>query len=394
MIELYEGQKIAIEKLGSGSVLWGGVGTGKSLTSLAYYYIKECNNMKNPKPLVIITTARKRDTFEWDKECAKMYIDKSQYTVDSWNNIGKYLDRENNFFIFDEQRLVSFKKWAKTFIKITKKNRWILLTATPADCWMDYLSIFIANGFYKTKYQFEQEHVLYSRFSKYPQITGYRGIRKLEAYRDKILVPMTVEKETVPHSIEVMCEYNTNRYLQVVRTRWDPFKNEPIQDAGALCYVLRKVVNSDSRRLEQVMQILMKHGKAIIFYNYDYELYMLRELDWPHSEWNGHLHEPIPSTGHWAYFVQYAAGAEGWNCVETDTIIFFSRNYSYKTMFQAAGRIDRLNTAYHDLYYYYLITNSKIDIAIGKALKQKKTFNDSAFVGKFYIRKPPPKNLA
>ena len=49
-------------------------------------------------------------------------------------------------------------------------------------------------------------------------------------------------------------------------------------------------------------------------------------------------------------------------------------------MAQAAGRIDRLNSPYRDLYYYHLKSRSGIDIAISKALGQKKQFNERKFV--------------
>ena len=49
-------------------------------------------------------------------------------------------------------------------------------------------------------------------------------------------------------------------------------------------------------------------------------------------------------------------------------------------MHQSAGRIDRLNTPFTDLYYYHLKTRSGIDLAIAKALKEKRKFNESSFI--------------
>lgn len=399
-VKLFPHQEEALGKLKSGSILWGGVGSGKSITGIAYYYICECSNMMAPKDLYIITTARKRDTHEWDGELARFGlstdISKSykgvKVTVDSWNNIEKYVNTRDCFFLFDEQRVVGYGAWVKAFLKITKVNHWILLSATPGDCWMDYLPVFIANGFYRNKTEFQREHVKYNRYNtKYPQITGYFNEKVLNKHRDEILVGMSFERHTEHHQVYLNCEWDREAYDNVMRTRINPYTREPIQQAGELCYTLRHIVNSDPNRFEELGKLIYEHPKAIIFYNYDYELELLRAFipklgfastKWKFSEWNGHHHEPLPDGPRWVYLVQYAAGAEGWNCIETDTVIFFSQSYSYKAMVQAAGRIDRINTAYHDLYYYYLTSNSKIDLAMKRALRNKRNFNESAFVGR------------
>lgn len=396
MVKLYEHQEAALAKLHNGSILWGGVGSGKSLTGLAYFYIRECQNMTKPKPLFIITTARKRDTGEWEGECARFGLScdisksykKTPVIIDSWNNIRKYVSNTGCFFLFDEQRVIGYGAWTKAFLKITKSNHWILLSATPGDCWMDYLPVFMANGYYKTKSEFISMHVLYNRFNtRYPQIRGYMNEKLLRKHRDDILVGMTYEKKTESHSQHIPVLYDKESYDTVMRRRWNPFEKKPIRDAAELCYVLRHVVNASPERLDEVEWLLRKHGSAIIFYNYNYELDLLRkrleEIEWPFAEWNGHKHQPVPTGLRWAYLVQYTAGAEGWNCITTDTMIFYSQSYSYKTMIQAAGRIDRINTGFHDLYYYYLTSGSKIDLAMQRSLKNKRNFNESAFAGKF-----------
>ena len=398
-VRLFEHQEDALKKLKTGSILWGGVGSGKSITGIAYYFYRECDNMRNPKDLYIITTARKRDTHEWEGELARFGLSTDiskcykgvRVVIDSWNNIAKYVDICGAFFLFDEQRVVGYGKWTKSFLKIAKRNPWILLSATPGDCWMDYLPVFIANGFYRNKSEFQRDHVRYNRYNtKYPQITGYMNEKILRKHRDDILVGMNFERSTEPHHIYVTCEWNRQMYDSVMRNRFNPYTKEPIQQAGELCYVLRRIVNTDPRRYEQLKELLYSHPKAIVFYNYDYEIELLREfvpkigvlsVKWKFAEWNGHKHEPLPTGSRWVYAVQYTAGAEGWNCVETDTVIFLSQSYSYKAMVQAAGRIDRLNTGYHDLYYYYMTSNSKIDLAMRRALKNKKNFNESAFAG-------------
>lgn len=398
-VKLFPHQKEALERLKTGSILWGGVGSGKSITGIAYYY------QKYPlakTPLYIITTARKRDTGEWVGELARFGLSPDisrsyrgcRVVIDSWNNIAKYTDISGAFFLFDEQRVVGYGKWTKSFLKITKRNDWILLSATPGDCWMDYLPVFIANGFYRNKTEFQRDHVKFNRYNtKYPQIMGYMNEKILRKHRDDILVGMNFDRHTEPHHIYITCEWNKTEYDAVMKTRLNPYTNEPIQQAGELCFVLRRIVNTDSHRFERLEEILYSHPKAIIFYNYDYELEQLRTFvpklgmgvsEWKFAEWNGHKHEPLPTGGRWVYAVQYTAGAEGWNCIETDTIIFLSQSYSYKAMVQAAGRIDRINTAYHDLYYYYLTTNSKIDLALRRALKSKKNFNESAFAGRAF----------
>ena len=403
-MELRDYQLEAIGKMKNGCILNGGVGSGKSLTSLSYYYLqnggsieflsgKDYSSMPNPpKDLYIITTARKRDTFEWEGELSHFLLsthdDLNKYDnkviVDSWNNIQKYKDVEDAFFIFDEQRVVGSGAWVKAFLKITKKNQWILLSATPGDTWSDYIPVFIANGFYKNKTEFMREHAVFSRFSKYPKIEKYIGTGKLIRQRREILVDMKFERETVQHHYDIYVEYDNKLYKDVMKRRWDIWNDEPITNASGLCYALRKIVNSHESRSTKLLELFETHQKMIVFYNFDYELEILKSLYFGEgviiAEWNGHKHEPTPTGNRWVYLVQYTAGAEGWNCITTDTIVFYSLNYSYKIMHQSAGRIDRLNTPYKDLHYYYLKSRSGIDLAIERALNDKRKFNESSFI--------------
>lgn len=382
-IPLYPHQREAVGKMKNGCILCGGVGTGKSRTALYYYWDRVLERKLSGPSLYIITTARKRDTHDWEEEAEPFGL---KFTVDSWNNVAKYVDVENAFFIFDEQRVVGYGKWSKSFIAIAKHNRWILLTATPGDSWLDYMPVFVANGFYRNKTDFIAQHVVYSRYyTKYPKIDRYVNTGRLLRERNDILVNMSFQKKTVPHDEVMWAPFNKDTMKRVMMSRWDIYKDEPIRDASGLCYVLRRIANSDPARVMMTKGLLLQHPKAIIFYNFNYELELLRqmteELGYACAEWNGHKHEPIPQTAKWAYLVQYTAGAEGWNCTETDTMIFFSQNYSYKIMTQAAGRIDRLNTPYTDLYYFHLCSRSGIDLAIRKAIREKRTFNESLFAG-------------
>lgn len=402
-MKLRDYQIDAVKNMKNGCILNGGVGSGKSLTSLSYYYLKNSGDEKflkggkyvpmsdPPKDLYIITTARKRDTLEWEGELAPFLLsvhdDKNIYSnkvvIDSWNNIQKYKDVKNSFFIFDEQRVVGSGAWVKAFLKIAKFNEWILLSATPGDTWMDYIPVFLANGFYKNKTEFIREHVVYSRFCKFPKVDRYINTGRLLRFRREILIDMDFKRETVQHHEDIYVKYDVKMYKDIMKRRWDIWKDEPITNASGLCYALRKVVNTHQSRLDALLDIFSRHNKIIVFYNFDYELEILKDIyygrDVKVAEWNGHKHEPIPKSKKWVYLVQYTAGAEGWNCIETDTIVFFSQNYSYKIMHQSAGRIDRLNTPYKDLYYYHLKTHSGIDLAISRAIKSKKKFNERAF---------------
>lgn len=400
-MELRDYQIDALERMHNGCILCGGYGSGKSRTAIAYYFMQnggdiynECSKMVKPKNLVIITTAKKRDTHEWEGELSmfllspdkKLNYYSNDVCIDSWNNIRKYADVENAFFIFDEQRVVGYGTWAKTFIRIAKSNDWILLSATPGDTWSDYIPVFIANGFYRNKTEFAHEHIIFKQtHANYPIIDRYVGTKKLIYYRNQILVDMDFARKTVPHEESLPMSYDRLLYKQIMKTRWDPWLERPFVNAAELCYALRKLVNEDESRSIALMELAEKHPRMIVFYNFDYELDILRSIYYGDgfvlSEWNGHKHQDIPQTEKWIYLVQYTAGAEGWNCIKTDTIIFYSQNYSYKTMVQAKGRIDRLNTPYTDLYYYYFKSAAPIDIAISVALKNKKNFNELNFVG-------------
>lgn len=390
-IELRDYQQEAVNKMRNGCILNGGVGSGKSRTSLAYYFTQmggklyPYSRMTSPRKLYIITTARKRDTLEWEQELIPFLLSKEEdgVVIDSWNNIKKYTNVEGAFFIFDEQRVVGSGAWVKAFLKICKANEWILLSATPGDTWSDYIPVFIANGFYKNKTEFVREHVIYSRFTKYPKIDRYINTRRLVRLRDRILVDMDFHRDTIPHHEDIYCNYDAMIYKEIGKNRWNPYKDEPIVNASELCYTWRKLVNSDESRQMALLEIFEKHPKMIVFYNFDYELDILKGMyygdDVEIAEWNGHKHQAIPDTEKWVYLVQYTAGCEGWNCISTDTIVFYSQNYSYKTLEQARGRIDRMNTPFINLYYYHLKSRSGIDLAISRALKNKKQFNERKF---------------
>lgn len=443
-IPLRDYQIEAVEKMCNGCILCGGVGSGKSRTSLAYYYIRQGGiigvkkyvKMTDPKDLYIITTARKRDQKEWEGELPPFLmttnetesIYKNKIVIDSWNNIKKYKDVKNSFFIFDEQRVVGSGAWVQAFLSIAKTNEWILLSATPGDTWQDYIPVFLANGFYKNKTEFNREHIVFSRFSKFPKVDRYLNTKRLERLRDRILVDMDFHRDTISHHEDVLVEYDILTYKKCLKDRRNPYEKnyiladeedygslevgkdisisdvlkvspflednlkngmfvhevfKPFKTASELCYTLRKIVNSDNSRIISLLEIVEKRQKVIVFYNYDYERDMLLNTYYGDgfeiSEWNGYKHQPIPDTDKWVYIVQYNAGAEGWNCIRTNTIVFFSQNYSYKIMQQSAGRIDRLNTPYKDLYYYHFKTYSGIDLAISRALREKKKFNEQAF---------------
>ena len=399
---LYDYQLEAVKNMRNGCILNGGVGSGKSRTGLYYYfseqggsYIPEFIPAKNPRDLYIITTAMKRDSKEWIGELANFsmspepecnYYD-NKIVIDSWNNIKKYADVVGAFFIFDEDRITGKGAWVKTFLDIARKNKWIVLSATPGDNWEQYIPIFVANGFYKNRSEFCREHIVYSRYcTKFPKIEKFIGTGTLIRHRNEILVDMDFNRPTEHHHIDVNCEYDIPKYKNLMKTRWDPYKDEPITQASSLCYALRRIVNEDESRQTALLDIVADNERTIVFYSYDYELDILRNLGYMNdgdavevAEWNGHKHQPIPNKKKWVYLVQYTSGCEGWNCIATNTMVFYSQQYSYKVLNQACGRIDRLNTKYVDLYYYHLKSTAPIDWAISKAISEKKTFNENKY---------------
>ena len=390
MVILYEDQQDAVNKMKNGCILCGGVGSGKSRTGLAYYFLRnggDLNDIPNSKvkrPLYIITTARKRDTNEWEKELLPFGL---TATIDSWNNILKYENVKNAFFIFDEQRVVGYKTWSITFIKIARMNQWILLTATPGDSYIEYMPVLVANGYYKNKTDFVRQHVIYSQYTSYPSIQRYINVAKIDKLLDDILIDIDYKSEVELVHETVVVGYPMDIYKKVFKERQNPDTGEPYEDAGALCYGLRKIVNSSEDRINKTVELARKHKKVIVFYSFHYELYLLREAfkdtEFDIAEWNGLRHEEIPVSNNWVYLVNYMAGAEGWNCISSDTIIFYSQSYSYKMTEQASGRINRRNTPFKKLYYYHLRTSASIDLSIARALKDKKTFNEKRFLSLF-----------
>lgn len=398
MIELMPHQREVLNRLSNGKILWGSVGSGKSIVALAYYMEKEMMD-----DIYIITTAKKRDSLEWQGDAAKFGIGLTKDTsvagvlhIDSWNNIDKYAEVKDSFFIFDEQRLVGNGAWVKSFQRIVKNgNAWIILSATPGDTWLDYIPVFIANGFYKNITQFKTEHVVYEAFSRYPKIKRYLNEPKLKKLKNEVLVEMEYLSTSTRHLQEARVFYDVDLFNTAWKDRWNIFEDRPIREAGELFAVCRRIVYTDPSRLSAIRGLMEKHPKLIVFYNYNYELEMLRELNdtwsdlvgvgemngsdskWPVvAEWNGHRKQEIPKTDNWVYLVQYTAGAEGWNCIETDAIAFYSLTYSYKKFEQSQGRIDRLTSPFSDLYYYMLVSESPVDRAVRASLNVKQTFNE------------------
>lgn len=397
VVELYPHQVKAVSDLSNGKILNGPVGSGKSRIAITYFVTRECggglvingsgepSKMSRPRDLFIITTARKRDTKDWEGECAPFALGgEDSYWgvsvhVDSWNNIKKYSDVEGAFFIFDEQRLVGSGVWVKAFLKIAKSNHWVLLSGTPGDTWMDYIPVFVANGLYKNRTAFKAEHCIFNGYTKYQKVERYIGLRKLNREREQILVDVEYVQPATRHEIFIEVEYDKPLFKDVMKSRWNIYEGAPCVNGGELCLVMRHVVNEDPSRGEALRLLLEKHSRLVVFYTFNYELDILRSLAesfaCTFAEWNGHNHELVPEDGRWLYFVQYTAGAEGWNCISTDAMVFYSLSSSYRQTEQAKGRIDRLTTPYSDLYYYSLVSKAPIDVHIRRALANKKDFN-------------------
>lgn len=459
-------------------------------------------------------------------------------TVDSWNNIGKYADVRDAFFIFDEQRAIGSGDWSSKFIRISQRNRWILLSATPGDTWMDYVPVFIANGFYKNRTEFKREHVVYNTFTKFPKVDRYINQGRLVRQRQSILVEMPDLRHTRRRHVQVDLPYDKATLDLVLKDRWHVYEDRPLRDVAEMFLVARKVVNSDPSRLEMVKELWQNHPRLIIFYNFNFELQALRSIwgsltpeigsaattapsssstttsistkpsglksrildhidrpvessnrggaecsggssglivpmtgsslltrsggDLPSgtpstrqlsngngssayasseaaqravghgrpsilleerrqvvepakgasseknansksagyglagksvdstdhvttslAEWNGHKHQPVPTTDRWLYVVQYTAGAEGWNCITTDAMIKYSQTYSWKQDQQSEGRFDRINTPFTDLWCYEFVSDSFVDQAIRRSLKAKHDFNTSKYKSMF-----------
>jgi hypothetical protein len=397
LVTLHPHQEKAVQNLKNGSILWGGTGSGKSITAVAYYMSKEVD-----RDVYVITTAKKRDHLDWETEFIKYGVGTEEgattagrLKVDSWNNINKYANVNGAFFIFDEQRLVGSGAWVKAFLKIARRNHWILLSATPGDTWMDYVPVFVANGFYENRTQFKREHVVYNPFTKFPKVERFLNVARLINQRNQILVEMPYTKHTTTKTTYLPVSHDAELLKKVTDKLWHVYEERPLRNAAELFLVMRRIVNSDPSRLVHVRTLMERHPRLIVFYSFDFELGLLRSISdsgIPVAEWNGHKHEDIPAGDRWVYLVQYAAGSEGWNCTTTDTVVFYSLTYSYKQWHQAHGRTDRLNTLYQDLYYYVLMSNSLIDRAIMQALKEKRNFNESSFAepGNYQAQIPMP----
>lgn len=380
MLELRPHQQDALEKLKNGSILCGGVGSGKSMVACAYYV-----NKQPSRDVYVITTAKKRDSLDWQREFARFSVGMDEdatiagiLTIDSWNNIHKFENIQGAFFIFDEQRLVGSGGWVKSFLRIAKNNTWIMLSATPGDSWLDFIPVFIANGFYKNRTEFKARHVIYKSYTKFPSVDRYVEVGKLVRCRNEILVRMPFDRHTKRHTVLLPVDHDVDKMKIAMKDRWNPFEERPIQRSAELYSVMRKIVSTDPSRLEALKKVMEKHPRLIVFYNFDYELDILRGVEGIEiAELNGHKHDSVPEGLRWLYLVQYMAGAEAWECIETNATFFWSQDYSYKRTEQSHGRIDRMNTLYIDLFYYLPMSNSYIDKAVRRSYREKRDFNES-----------------
>lgn len=406
-VELRDFQKDCVAQLRSGKVLAAGVGAGKSVMALYWYVSTQCRTrrsrnqvgelfriLKGSPDLVVITTAKKRDSGEWSEEFARFALKEGvnhgmggvTVTVDSWNNIGKYVDADRNtVFIFDEQRAIGHGAWSKAFVRIARSHPWIMLSATPADDWKDWCPVMVADGFYRNRTDFFRRHAIYSRYTTYPKITSWYDTHQLEVVRDRILVTCEVPRQTERHDIELGTGYNKTAVKTMMKERVDPETGEPFMNASQLCYAIRKVVNCDPSRMDMARDVFEDHGRVIVFYSLRAELELIHMAAGMAGisevgAYNGSTHDEVPTGNRWVYAVQYNAGAEGWNCTTCNTILFWDLPYSYRQLEQAKGRIDRLNTPYRNLFYYSMTSNAKIDLAIKRALRLKKDFNAAAFM--------------
>lgn len=378
---LHAHQFDALLELKNGSVLVGDVGSGKSIAALEY-----CRLNYPDHKIVVITPAKKRDSGEWYEDAMKMSL-RQELVVDSWNKIDDYRD-VNAVFIFDEQKLVGKGAWVKAFWEIAANKPWLLLTATPADVWMDLMPVFVAHGFYRNQTEFTFKHVVWKRFVRYPAIDRYVDEDVLENFRDQIYVRMTDTRTTRRHEHEHIMPYSQEEEHQLYKDRWNFYEDLPVKDVSEMVRLMRKSVNSHPARYEKCKELAEEHPRIIIFYNHNYELEILRALaeftDRDVAEWNGHKHQAVPTSERWVYLVQYTAGAEGWNCVSTNQTVFYSLPYSYRVLEQARGRTDRINTPFTDLHYHTLVSNSIFDKGIKRAIRRKKNFQAGAFGKKLW----------
>lgn len=391
-------QRDAIRKISNGNVVVGATGSGKSLVGLVYYYTNILEGSVEPfrKPtksvsLYIITTATKRDSLDWNSECAEFALSTNQeasvngikVVIDSWNNIKKYKDIRGGFFLFDEQKTTGYKRWSKIFIRIAKNNRWILITATPSDRWMDLLSVFIANGFYKNKRDFVNQHVTYNPYVKYPSITGYRNVNKLRILKKRIFVIIDYQSPSIIENKVISVDYDVDALTQIEKTEWNPFTDSPIINLSEFASVLRRSLNSHPSRINEAIRIRNTVKKLIVFYNFNFELEILKHgySGIKIGELNGHRHDALPVGSDWVYLVQYNSGNEAWECFTTNHMLFYSLNYSFRIMTQAKGRINRLTSGFNYMYYYYLVSNHWLDKGIQKALNKKRDFNNKEILG-------------
>lgn len=368
-------QKRAINQMHNGCILCGGVGAGKSLTSLGYI-----DKVYPSGTVYIITPARKRNTGEWFDDIRKNDMDETRFVVDSWNNLSKYKDVKDAFFLFDEQKVSGKGTWAKSLIRIAKSNQWILLSATPGDTYDDYATVLIANGFVRNRTTWYDEYCV-TKSQPFFHIVDHKNKDVIDMMIRRIFIKMDYQsdKKRIERVIPIQAR-SAGEEKEILMTHKAPGAQMPFTTFAAAIAYVRMNCYDKSKKTEALRKIIEKHKKIIVFYNFLSEKLEIEraaiDANVTINFYNGQRHDPIPDTDEWVYGVQYNSGAEAWNCITTNAMVFYSPNYSYKTMEQAHGRIDRVNSPYECLYYYMLLNELNIDNKVMNALSSKKDFNE------------------
>lgn len=417
-ITLFDYQKEAIENYKEKSFNLSDTGVGKTVMALGSFIESKC------KKLLVICLAPKVVDFAEDGVLMNVDItplnrgskknkellaesDKVAISFESVWRIPEFLKwvDEDTFIIIDESHKVAntSSKVTKYVMKLSKKAKYTYLcTATPISngkyeqYYPQLKMLGVYNGTKKEYYNmFVDERMTRMGGSQFMQITGYRNIDLLENMVNQCSVNYKRDKPYLPedyvYKTKKPAMFNKLKKNRMYKT--DNGEVIELDNSSKLFNALRCVshgfllgINKQVSKepFERLQAILETHNneRVVIFYNYNIELEMLKQLlsklKRPTSEYNGARKDLKEFKGKYngVVLAHYKSASTGINdFVISNVMVFNSLPLSSIELTQSKGRIDRQGQGKKPMYYF-IIPDTPVEKKIFEQITNGKDFTN------------------